>query len=94
MENGGFFPKYTFDDINHSIRLSKFPKNLKQAEIIPAHQTSQSFLKKVIDLWVFFQSLLRFMKAAFTIKYQPILNISFLDIKAVFKRDIVYNTVC
>ena len=50
MENGGFFPKYTFDDINHSIRLSKFPKNLKQAEIIPAHQTSQSFLKKVIDL--------------------------------------------
>ena len=49
-ENGDFFAKYTFDDINHSIRLSKFPKNLKQAEIIPAHQTSQSFLKKVIDL--------------------------------------------
>ena len=93
-ENGDFFAKYTFDDINHSIRLSKFPKNLKQAEIIPAHQTSQSFLRKVIDLWVFFQSLLRFMKGSYTIKYQPILNISFLDIKAVFERDIVYNTVC
>ena len=30
-ENGDFFAKYTFDDINHSIRLSKFPKELKQA---------------------------------------------------------------
>ena len=26
-ENGDFFAKYTFDDINHSIRLSNFPKN-------------------------------------------------------------------
>ena len=49
-ENGDFFAKYTFDDINHSIRLSKFPKELKQAEIIPPHKTSQSFLRKVIDL--------------------------------------------
>ena len=30
-ENGDFFAKYRFDDINHSIRLSKFPKELKQA---------------------------------------------------------------
>ena len=34
------------------------------------------------------------MKGAYTIKYQPILNISFLDIKAVFERGIVCNTVC
>ena len=42
-ENEDFFAKYTFDDINHSIRLSKFSKELKQAEIIPPHKTNSKF---------------------------------------------------
>ena len=91
-KNVDLFAKYTCDDISDSIRSSKFPNELKQAEIIPA-QKSQSFLSKIIDLSVSFQMFLRFMKGACTIKYQLILNISFLDISVVFARVIVLNCV-
>ena len=66
-KNIDFFAKYTCDDINVSIRSSKFPNELKQADIVPAHK-SQSFLRKIIDLLVFSQMFLRFMKDAYTIK--------------------------
>ena len=49
-KNADFFAKFTFDDINDSIRFSKFSNKLKQADIVPPHKTSQSFLNKVIDL--------------------------------------------
>ena len=67
-KNVDFFAKYTCDDINDSIHSSKFPKELKQAEIVPAHKKSQSFLRKIIDLSVSSQMFLRFMKGACTIK--------------------------
>ena len=93
-KNVDFFAKYTCDDINDSIRSSKFPNELKQADIVPAHKKSQSFLRKIIDLSVSSQMFLRFMKGTCTIKQQPILIISFLDINAVFGRVIVLNNVC
>ena len=37
-KNVDFFAKYTCDDINDSIRSSKFPNELKQADIVPAHK--------------------------------------------------------
>ena len=43
-----FFAKYTYGDINDSICFSKFPNELKQAHIVPAHKKSQSFLRKMI----------------------------------------------
>ena len=46
MKNVDFFGKYTCDDIKDSIRSSKFPSELKQADIVPAHKKSQSFLSK------------------------------------------------
>ena len=67
-KNVDFFAKYTCDDINYSIRSSKFPNELKQADILPAHKKSQSFLRKIIDLLVFSQMFLRFMKDVYTIK--------------------------
>ena len=67
-KNVDFFAKYTCDDINDSICSSKFPNDLKQADIVPAHKKSQSFLRKTIDLPVSFQMFLRFMKGACTIK--------------------------
>ena len=67
-KNIDFFAKYTCDDINDSIRSSKFPNELKQADIVPAHKKGQSFLRKIIDLLVFSQMFLRFMKDAYTIK--------------------------
>ena len=36
-KNKDFFAKYTCDDINNSIRSSKFPNEVKQADIVPAH---------------------------------------------------------
>ena len=36
-KNADFFAKYTCDDINDSIRFSKFPNEVKQADIVPAH---------------------------------------------------------
>ena len=67
-KNVDFFAKYTCDDINDSIRSSKLPNELKQADIVPSHKKSQSFLRKIIDLSVSSQMFLRFMKGACTIK--------------------------
>ena len=36
-KNSELFAKYTCDDINDSIRFSKFSNELKQADVIPAH---------------------------------------------------------
>ena len=51
-KNVDFFGKYTCNDINVSIRYSKFSNELKQADIVPSHKKSQSFLRKIIDLLV------------------------------------------
>ena len=67
-KNIDYFAKYTCDDINDSLRSSKFPNELKQPDIVPAHKKSQSFLRKTIDLLVFSQMFLRFMKDAYTLK--------------------------
>ena len=67
-KNVELFAKYTCDDINDSICSSKSPTELKQADIVPAHKESQSFVRKIIDLSVPFQMFLRFMKCACTIK--------------------------
>ena len=42
-KNIDFFAKYTCDDINDSIRSSKFPNQLKQADIVPAHKKVKVF---------------------------------------------------
>ena len=67
-KNVDFFAKNTCGDINDSIRSSKFPNELKQVEIVPAHEKSQSFLRKIMDLSVSSQMFLRSMKGACTIK--------------------------
>ena len=45
-KNVDFFAKYTCDDINDSIRSSKFPNDLKQAEIVPAHKKKSKLSKE------------------------------------------------
>ena len=67
-KNVDFFAKYTYDNINDSIRSSKFPNELKQVDIVQAHKKSQSFLRKIINLSVSSQMFPRFMKGACTIK--------------------------
>ena len=37
-KNAAFFAKYKCDDINASIRSSKFHNELKEADIIPVHK--------------------------------------------------------
>ena len=54
-KNADFFEKYTCDNINDSIRSSKFSNELKQADIVPANKKSQNFLRKIIDLLVLSQ---------------------------------------
>ena len=67
-KNVDFFAKYTYDNINDSVRSSKFPNEPKQVDIVQAHKKSQSFLRKIIDLSVSSQMFPRFMKGACTIK--------------------------
>ena len=38
QKNVDFFTNYTCDDINDSIHSSKFPNELKQADIVPVHK--------------------------------------------------------
>ena len=45
-KNVDFFAKYTCDDINDSIRSSKFPNELKQADIVPAHKKKSKLSKE------------------------------------------------
>ena len=42
-KNVDFFAKYACDDINDSICSSKFPNELKQADIVPAHKKVEAF---------------------------------------------------
>ena len=42
-KNLDFFAKCTCDDINDSICSSKFPNELKQADIVPAHKKVKAF---------------------------------------------------
>ena len=51
--NVDIFAKPTYDDFNDSILFSKFPRELKQTEIVSALKKSQSFLMTIIDLSVF-----------------------------------------
>ena len=67
-KNVDFFEKYACDNINDSIRSSRFPNKLKQAGILPAHKKRQSFLRKIIKLPVSSQIFLTFRKGAHTIK--------------------------
>ena len=45
--NVDIFAKYTCDDINDSIRFSKFPNELKQADIVPTHKKVRAFEGKL-----------------------------------------------
>ena len=45
-KNVDFFAKYTCDDTNDSIRSSKFPNELKQADIVPAHKKKPKLSKE------------------------------------------------
>ena len=42
-KNIDFFGKYTYDNIYYSIRFLKFPNELKQADIVPAHKKVKVF---------------------------------------------------
>ena len=45
-KNCAFFAKYICDDINTSIRSSKFHNELKEADIVPAHKKKSKFSKE------------------------------------------------
>ena len=45
-KNAGFFAKYAHDDINASIRSSKFLNALKHADIVPVHKKKSKLSKK------------------------------------------------
>ena len=77
-KNAAFFKKYMCDDINFN--------KLKETGIVPVHKRSQNYLKKTIDLLVFFQISPRFMKNVYMIKCQNFLIIFFQSITVVFKR--------
>ena len=76
-KTAAFFVKYTCDDNNASIRSLKFHNELKQADIVLYIKRSQNYLKKIIDLLVFFQISPRFMKDTYMIKSQNSLIILF-----------------
>ena len=81
-KNAAFFAKYTCDDINISIRSSKFHNELKEADIVTVHKKKAKLSKEK-----------RFMKDAYMIKCQDFLIISFQSISVVFERVTAHNTV-
>ena len=78
--------KYTCNDINASIRSSKSHNELKKQISFLYINRSQNYLKKIIDLSIFFQISPRLMKDSYMIKCQNFLIISFQSISVVFKR--------
>ena len=67
-KNTDFFAKYGRDDINTSIRSSKFTNEFKMQTLYKHIKRCQSYLRKIIDLSAFSQTFLRFMKDVYTIK--------------------------
>ena len=49
-KNAAFLGEYICDDINTSIRSSKFQNELKEANIVPVHKKKSKFSKEIIDL--------------------------------------------
>ena len=79
-QNAAFFAKYACDDINASIRSSKFRNELKEADIIPVHKKKSRLFYVNYRHLVSFQISLRFMKDAYMIRCQNFLIISFQSV--------------
>ena len=54
--NADFFASYVNNDMNVSVSSLTFPNHFEEADIIPAHKISLSYLKKIIDPLAFFQT--------------------------------------
>ena len=68
-KNASFFAKYTRDDINASIRLSKFSNELKRAGIMPANKKKSKLSKESSrHISILPNISLRFMKDVYSIK--------------------------
>ena len=91
-KNAAFFAKYTCDDINASMRSSKFHNELKERDIATLHKKKSKLSKKIICLLVFFQISPRFIKDTYMKDTYISLIISFQSISEVFERITAHNT--
>ena len=84
-KNAAFFAKYTCDDINASMRSSKFHNELKERDIATLHKKKSKLSKKIMCLLVFFQISPRFIKDTYMKDTYIFLIISFQSISVVFE---------
>ena len=46
--------KYLTNTINHSLKESTFPDELKQSEVIPVYKNLTLYRRRIIDQWVYY----------------------------------------
>ena len=92
-QNSDFFALHVQKDINASISTSKFPDDLKEADVIPVYKKKSKLSKENYRPTSILPNISEVYKGACMIKYQNILKLDFLNFSAVFERVIVHSTV-
>ena len=87
-----FLAKYICDDINTSIRFSKFHNELKEEDIVPVHKNK--FSKENYRPIIFSRIFPKFTKDVYMTKYQIFSKMFSQSIYAVFARVTVHSTDC
>ena len=91
-KNAAFFAKYTRDDINASIRSSKFHNELKEADIVPVHKKKSKLSKENYRPISILPNISKVYERCLYDQMSEFLIISFQSISVVFKRVTAHNT--
>ena len=91
-KNAAFFAKYTRDDINASIRSSKFHNELKEADIVPVHKKKSKLSKENYRPISILPNISKVYERCLYDQMSEYLIISFQSISVVFKKVTAHNT--
>ena len=91
-ENIDVFSDFLCSGFNSSIKLSKFPENLKQADITPAYKKVKKISKETIDQSAFSQICQKYLKNLCSNKCHNFFKTYFLNTNADFEKVSVLNT--
>ena len=92
-QNSDFFAFHVQKDINTSASTSKFPNDLKEADVITVYKKKSKLSKENYRPISILPTISEVYKGACMIKYQNILKLVFLNFSEVFERVIVHSTV-
>ena len=92
-QNSDFFEFHVQKDINASISTSKFPDDLKEADVTPLYKKKSKLSKENYRPISVLPNISKVYEGACMTKCQNILKLDFLNFSAVFENVTVHSTV-